>query len=149
MSGFVSKPSEDLQERVEKTAISTGATLTVDIRRLKIRRDIQLRPGISLALKKITAKVAALAQRRGQPRSKSCATCMVGEGPFTECIVLSGQLTNKCANCYYSRSCCEFAKGKFRKIRAMNAASCALRASTIFTTIQFTFQASIPRHVRQ
>ncbi len=100
MSGSGSKPSEDLQEWVEKTAISTGATLTVDIRRLGIRRDIQLRHGISLALKKVTGKVTALAQRRGQPRSKSCATCVVGEGPFTECIVLPGQLTKKCANCY-------------------------------------------------
>ncbi|MCJ1360291.1 MAG: hypothetical protein MMC33_010296 [Icmadophila ericetorum] len=53
------KPSEDLQEWVEKTAIST---LTVDIRRLEIRRDIQLRPGISLALNKVTGKVAALGE---------------------------------------------------------------------------------------
>ena len=110
------KSSEDLQEWVEKTAISTGATLTVDIRRLETRRDIKLRPGISLALSKVTGKVAALAQKRGQPRSKSCATFMVGEGHFTECVVLPGQLTNKCANCYCSRSYCEFAKGRCRKI---------------------------------
>ena len=41
---------------------------------------------------------------------------MVGEGPFTECVVLPGQLTNKCANCYYSRSNCDSAKGRCRKI---------------------------------
>lgn len=44
---------------------------------------------------------AALAQARGRVAGQPCASCVRGGGPFTECVVVAGQLSGSCANCHY------------------------------------------------
>ena len=44
---------------------------------------------------------AALAQSRGTIAPQACASCVRGGGPFTECVLVAGQLRGSCANCHY------------------------------------------------
>lgn len=44
---------------------------------------------------------AALSQARGVVAAQPCTSCARGGGPFTECVVLAGQLLGSCANCHY------------------------------------------------
>jgi hypothetical protein len=44
---------------------------------------------------------AALAQGRGAVALRPCESCVRGGGPFTECVLVAGQLRGSCANCHY------------------------------------------------
>lgn len=66
----------------------------------------------------LTARAAnvesALAQARGVVAAQPCTSCARGGGPFSECVVLAGQLLGSCANCHYGS---EGARCSFRSCK--------------------------------
>lgn len=45
---------------------------------------------------------AMLAQITGQVARNPCKSCRKGHGPWSECVVLDGNLCGSCANCWYN-----------------------------------------------
>jgi len=99
------KDHDELQRAIEAAATESESQQLKFIQRMPIVRDITLRDspegeGFHLTLHR--HKIAALCYRRGTLAPEPCGHCSLNKGPFTECILLDGQLYGGCANCYPS-----------------------------------------------
>lgn len=64
----------------------------------------QRRPGQELNLVRRSNVEALLAQIAGTEAASPCAHCRKGQGPWTACVVYSGQMMGSCANCWFNAS---------------------------------------------
>ena len=55
----------------------------------------------TIDLKKKSNVTAILGQTRGDVAANECLECSLGLGKFAECVVVRGQLSGACCNCFY------------------------------------------------
>ncbi|ROT42832.1 hypothetical protein SODALDRAFT_326990 [Sodiomyces alkalinus F11] len=68
------------------------------------RLAVQRRQDQVLNLKRRSNVEALLAQVSGQEAHSPCKSCHKGYGPWSGCIVVSGQMCGSCANCWFNAS---------------------------------------------
>ena len=78
-------------------------------------REVFLRAGKILNWGRPTNQEAVLGQTRGNYQQESCKKCIDEDGPFTTCVVVSGEFSGSCANCHYNSlgSSCSFRPCKY------------------------------------
>lgn len=64
----------------------------------------QRRQGQDLNLVRRSNVEALFAQIAGSEAANPCAHCRKGQGPWTVCVVYSGQMMGSCANCWFNAS---------------------------------------------
>ncbi|CAN8096905.1 unnamed protein product [Discula destructiva] len=64
----------------------------------------QRREGQELNLVRRSNVEALFAQIAGTEAANSCTHCKKGQGPWTVCVVYSGQMMGSCANCWFNAS---------------------------------------------
>ncbi|PSN62689.1 hypothetical protein BS50DRAFT_591954 [Corynespora cassiicola Philippines] len=102
----VALPPDDLvqlQVWIEGIGETSESKAVKMVQGLPIRRDLILIDRSELSFERVTSKVGALAQRRGQLAVTPCTNCKLRDRPFDQCILLDGYLGGGCASCYTSR----------------------------------------------
>ena len=106
------KDHGQLQRAVEAAATESQSQQLKLIQRMPIIRDVTLcdsPEGKEFQLRQLRHRIAALCYRRGTLAPEPCRDCSLNKGPFTECVLLDGQLYGGCANCYLSYYRCSHA----------------------------------------
>ncbi|CAH0004084.1 unnamed protein product [Clonostachys byssicola] len=94
-----------------------------EILKLPIRRPVTIRPGrrftdehLSTIYERSESKgvkwLSCMIQAIGQIQSKRCASCEKNQGVFQQCIIVGGELLQKCGNCEWNRQGCHGASGE-------------------------------------
>ncbi|KAM0222876.1 hypothetical protein ACHAQD_003605 [Fusarium lateritium] len=92
------------------------------IQQLEIRRPVKIRRGrrfnganLSSIYERTEAKgvkwLACMIQATGEIQSKRCLSCDKNQGAFDDCIIVGGDLYQKCGNCEWNRQGCHGASG--------------------------------------
>ncbi|KAF5664148.1 hypothetical protein FHETE_7199 [Fusarium heterosporum] len=92
------------------------------IQELEIRRPVKIRRGrrfndthLSSIYERTEAKgvkwLACMIQATGEIQSKRCLSCDKNQGAFDDCIIVGGDLYQKCGNCEWNRQGCHGASG--------------------------------------
>ncbi|KAK7403103.1 hypothetical protein QQX98_011128 [Neonectria punicea] len=92
------------------------------IQDLKIRRPVKIRRGrrfneahLSTIYERTEAKgvkwLSCMIQATGEVQSKRCISCDKNQGAFDDCIIVGGDLFQKCGNCEWNRQGCHGASG--------------------------------------
>ena len=69
---------------------------------MDVNRQVTFREGRQYSAARPTNYEAYLAFRVGTIRRPMCEHCEKGYGPFTECVVVAGQIGGSCSNCHYN-----------------------------------------------
>ncbi|KAK7420313.1 hypothetical protein QQZ08_010446 [Neonectria magnoliae] len=92
------------------------------IQDLEIRRPVKIRRGrrfneahLSTIYERTEAKgvkwLSCMIQATGEIQSKRCISCDKNQGAFDDCIIVGGDLFQKCGNCEWNRQGCHGASG--------------------------------------
>ncbi|KAH7193275.1 uncharacterized protein B0J16DRAFT_354202 [Fusarium flagelliforme] len=92
------------------------------IQELEIRRPVKIRRGrrfntthLSTIYERSEAKgvkwLSCMIQATGEIQSKRCQSCDKNQGAFDDCIIVGGDLYQKCGNCEWNRQGCHGASG--------------------------------------
>ncbi|KAK7210660.1 hypothetical protein V2G26_017838 [Clonostachys chloroleuca] len=93
------------------------------ILKLPIRRPVTIRPGrrftdehLATIYDRSESKgvkwLSCMIQAIGEVQSKRCASCDKNQGVFQQCIIVGGDLLQKCGNCEWNRQGCHGASGE-------------------------------------
>ncbi|KAF4982517.1 hypothetical protein FZEAL_1868 [Fusarium zealandicum] len=92
------------------------------IQELEIRRPVKIRRGrrfndthLASIYERTEAKgvkwLSCMIQATGEVQSKRCQSCDKNQGAFDDCIIVGGDLFQKCGNCEWNRQGCHGASG--------------------------------------
>jgi hypothetical protein len=92
------------------------------IQELEIRRPVKIRRGrrfngthLASIYERSEAKgvkwLSCMIQATGEIQSKRCQSCDKNQGAFDDCIIVGGELYQKCGNCEWNRQGCHGASG--------------------------------------
>ncbi|KAJ4223951.1 hypothetical protein NW757_014362 [Fusarium falciforme] len=92
------------------------------IQELEIRRPVKIRRGrrfnvthLASIYERTEAKgvkwLSCMIQATGEIQSKRCQSCAKDQGAFDDCIIVGGDLFQKCGNCEWNRQGCHGASG--------------------------------------
>ncbi|OBS28787.1 hypothetical protein FPOA_02723 [Fusarium poae] len=93
------------------------------IQELEIRRPVKIRKGrrfnathLATIYERAEAKgvkwLSCMIQATGEIQSKRCQSCDKNQGAFDDCIIVGGDLYQKCGNCEWNRQGCHGASGE-------------------------------------
>ncbi|KAL6921592.1 hypothetical protein FSHL1_005561 [Fusarium sambucinum] len=93
------------------------------IQELEIRRSVKIRKGrrfnathLATIYERTEAKgvkwLSCMIQATGEIQSKRCQSCDKNQGAFDDCIIVGGDLYQKCGNCEWNRQGCHGASGE-------------------------------------
>lgn len=99
------------------------------ILRLPIQREVKIRRGrrfdykhLETIYERSEAKgvkwLSCMIQAIGEVQSKRCTSCDKNQGAFEQCIIVGGDLLQKCGNCEWNRQGCHGASGEQVHIEA-------------------------------
>ncbi|CAG1972487.1 unnamed protein product [Fusarium graminearum] len=102
------------------------------IQELEIRRPVKIRKGrrfntthLATIYERTEAKgvkwLSCMIQATGEIQSKRCQSCDKNQGAFDDCIIVGGDLYQKCGNCEWNRQGCHGASGDTIDIIASRA----------------------------
>ena len=95
-------PKIDLSEYLAGAVFAWEGTKQIKILvKLRVRRELDVRNGRTIALHRQQNVEAAVAFLVGKKHTKGCGHCQKGNGPFTGCITVENGLRGACANCHY------------------------------------------------
>lgn len=91
---------------------------------LEIRRDIKIRRGrrfneshLASIYERTEAKgvkwLSCMIQATGEIQTKRCHSCEKNQGAFDDCIIVGGELFQKCGNCEWNRQGCHGASNNY------------------------------------
>jgi len=83
-------------------------------------REVLLRDRKIINWGRATNLEAVLGQTRGEDQEEACKKCKERDGPFTSCVVISGEFSGSCASCHYNSM----------------GASCSFRVCKYFSSLQ-------------
>ncbi|KAI5457616.1 hypothetical protein BGZ63DRAFT_427656 [Mariannaea sp. PMI_226] len=94
------------------------------IQDLEIRRPVKIRRGrrfneahLATIYERTEAKgvkwLSCMIQATGQIQTKRCQSCDKNQGAFDDCIIVGGELFQKCGNCEWNRQGCHGASGDY------------------------------------
>ncbi|KAI6768131.1 hypothetical protein HG530_006140 [Fusarium avenaceum] len=131
------------------------------IQELEIRRPVKIRRGrrfngtnLSSIYERTEAKgvkwLACMIQATGEIQSKRCLSCDKNQGAFDDCIIVGGDLYQKCGNCEWNRQGCHGASGdtidivasklRARRQKGKEVGADEIRASTSPETVRHTVE---------
>ncbi|KAM6506914.1 hypothetical protein FALCPG4_018732 [Fusarium falciforme] len=99
------------------------------IQKLEIRRPVKIRRGrrfndshLASIYERTEAKgvkwLSCMIQATGEIQSKRCGSCNKNQGAFDDCIIVGGDLFQRCGNCEWNRQRCHGASGDTVDIQA-------------------------------
>ncbi|KAI8649789.1 hypothetical protein NCS55_01441800 [Fusarium keratoplasticum] len=115
------------------------------IQELEIRRPVKIRRGrrfndshLASIYERTEAKgvkwLSCMIQATGEIQSKRCWSCNKNQGAFDDCIIVGGDLFQKCGNCEWNRQGCHGASGNTIDIQASRERSRQQREAKVLHT---------------